>query len=288
MEADSGKVPGAQAPSGHPFERALLREKRARLRAEELLEQYSKESFFAVQKLKEFQSQSDAAQASEVHAERQMRPIVLALLLALWVAAVGAGMAVLWHYAAVPGNAAAAPRQWPGQSALTRRPGWPTLVVLVHPKCPCTRATLEALSGVLTRCRDGVTAHVLCYRPREAPEGWERTDLWQRAEAIPGVTIHRDDDGIEAARFGAETSGQVLLYDPEGRLLFRGGITLARGHRGDNLGSRQLIELASGRPARAPRPDVAEHPVFGCPLFGRVPSEQALDRPEGTTGEEAR
>ena len=37
-------------------------------------------------------------------------------------------------------------------------------------------------------------------------------------------------------RFGAETSGQTLLYDRDGRLLFSGGTTGSRGHDGDNAG----------------------------------------------------
>ena len=50
----------------------------------------------------------------------------------------------------------------------------------------------------------------------------------------------RDDDGAEARRFGAETSGQTLLYDARGALAFSGGITGARGHAGDNAGRASL------------------------------------------------
>ena len=60
----------------------------------------------------------------------------------------------------------------------------------------------------------------------------------------------RDDDGAEARRFGAETSGQTLLYDEHGALLFSGGITGARGHAGDNAGRASLVALlnrGSGR-----------------------------------------
>ena len=42
---------------------------------------------------------------------------------------------------------------------------------------------------------------------------------------IPGVTTIVDRDGTQASLFGAETSGQVVLYDSHGELKFRGGIT---------------------------------------------------------------
>jgi hypothetical protein len=70
-----------------------------------------------------------------------------------------------------------------------------------------------------------------------------------------------DEGGVEAARFEALTSGQVVLYDGEGRLQFSGGITGARGHLGDNLGLRRVMSLLRGA-----EPDRTDSPVFGCPL----------------------
>ncbi len=50
------------------------------------------------------------------------------------------------------------------------------------------------------------------------------------------------------AELGSSTSGQVLLYDPSGRLAFSGGITAARGHVGDNAGSDAIVGLVMGWP----------------------------------------
>ena len=60
-------------------------------------------------------------------------------------------------------------------------------------------------------------AFVLFVKPRGMPKDWDRTDLWQSASAIPGVTVLNDDDGAEAMRFGAHVSGQVMVYDKEGK-----------------------------------------------------------------------
>jgi hypothetical protein len=98
--------------------------------------------------------------------------------------------------------------------------------------------------------------------PQDAPADWHDTDLLDSATRIPGVKALVDEDGIEAARFGAATSGQVVLYDQDARLLFRGGITQSRGHVGANAGSDAIESLVNKGAA-----DRDDSLVFGCPLF---------------------
>jgi hypothetical protein len=105
---------------------------------------------------------------------------------------------------------------------------------------------------------------VLFVKPSDFPDGWEKTDLLAGAAAIPGVTVVRDDEGVEAGRFRAATSGQTMLYDAAGKLLFSGGITSARGHEGDNAGRAAVVSLlTTGEAGREGTP------VFGCPLFAQ-------------------
>ena len=80
---------------------------------------------------------------------------------------------------------------------------------------------------------------------------------------VPFVHLIDDPAGREANRFGARTSGLVALYGHDGRLLFRGGITVSRGHEGDNEGRRALLDLIQGNRSSCPR----QTPVFGCPIF---------------------
>ncbi len=90
--------------------------------------------------------------------------------------------------------------------------------------------------------------------------------------ALPGLTIWPDLGGEEARRFGMATSGHVLLYDPEGRRIFSGGITPARGHRGDNRGRQAVLDRILGTER-----GIAESPVFGCALATprRIPSRES-------------
>lgn len=185
----------------------------------------------------------------------------LAVLAALWIAAVAYGQRALLDYDFAAAPASRPPAEWPRGAAVPRTEGLPTLVLLAHPHCPCTRATLEELAILMTRLHDRVTATVMFVHPRNAPEDWERTDLWQSAARIPGVAVRSDPGGVEAARFGALASGQTLLYSPDGTLLFSGGIVPFRGHAGDNRGLSAIVDLVSTGTSA-----VTETSVYGCSL----------------------
>ncbi len=182
----------------------------------------------------------------------------------VWVSAIFAGESILLNYSTAPGSHGKIQTSWPGQTPLLKSPDRPTLLMFVHPKCPCSKASLGELALLMTHCREKVSAQIVFLKPEKFPEEWAKTDLWKDALAIPGVKIHVDEQGEEAARFGALTSGQTLLYGTDGQLLFEGGITASRGHSGDNAG-RSAVEsiLLKGTTERK------ETPVFGCSLAER-------------------
>ena len=124
--------------------------------------------------------------------------------------------------------------------------------MLVHPQCPCSRASVSELAKLMAHAQGKVVAHVLFAKPEGAPADWTVGELWNAVSAIPGVHAQCDEGGMEARRFGAETSGQTMLFDAAGRLLFRGGITAARGHAGANAGSAAITASARSIPRAAP------------------------------------
>ena len=191
---------------------------------------------------------------------------------ALWLAAAASGLAVLWAYDNEPGTGAAAPSTWPEGTRLRRAGDRPTLVLLAHPQCSCTRASLDELAEALARAAVRPRTYVLFIRPAGFSEEWTHTDLWRTAAALPDVTVVRDDGGVEARRFGVSTSGQTLLYDRAGTLLFAGGITGARSHRGDNDGRRAIVALLNDGASAG-----TATKVFGCALFG--PARVAPEEP---------
>ena len=104
-----------------------------------------------------------------------------------------------------------------------------TLVLFAHPHCPCTRASLHELDGLLAETQNRVSVTVVFTIPDGVTADWEQGDLWNSATSIPGLRVIRDQGGGEAHRFDVEGSGHVLLYAPSGKLLFSGGITASRG-----------------------------------------------------------
>jgi hypothetical protein len=187
---------------------------------------------------------------------------MLLIVVVVWLSLVITGLWFLWGYENTPAAAAAAPSQWPSNSQIQPEKDHATLVVLAHPHCPCTRATIGELAAIMAHCQGRLTAYVLFIKPEGVSDDWEMTDLWKSASSIPGVTVLQDVDGREARLFHAASSGQTVLYDPQGRLLFSGGITGSRGHSGDNAGRSAIVSLVN-----AEIPDRTETYVFGCPLF---------------------
>ena len=205
------------------------------------------------------------------------RTFAFALLAIVWIAGLSWGVWQLWKYDATPGAPAAAPPTWPVASRLQRNRNLPTLILASHPQCPCSRATMDELAHLMTTCQGKLDATVLMLRPPGVATGWEHTDLWQSAAAIPGVTVLPDEGGNEARRFGAMTSGQALLYAADGQLLFCGGITESRGHSGDNAGRSTICSLVLGQ-SGAPK-EVYRTPVYGCPLFGECTASSQQGSP---------
>ena len=178
-----------------------------------------------------------------------------------WATAVGGGLLLVLKYENTAGTAGHTPPRWPAHFQLTYDTKRPTLVMFAHPQCPCTRASIGELARLMTQCQGQLTAHVFVLRPTGFSQDWAQTDLWRSATAIPGVDVRYDDGGVEARRFGAETSGYVVLYDSTGRLIFHGGITGARGHAGDNAGRSAMVALLRHQTVGS-----SETPVFGCSL----------------------
>ena len=195
----------------------------------------------------------------------RLRRVIPVILTATWASAVVSGLGLLWTYGATPGADGHPPQRWPYRTSVKPSAGRANLVMAVHPRCPCTRATIAELARLMAASDGRVEAHVLFLAPGSMPGGWERSALWASAALIPGVHPIRDPGGDESARFGLETSGHVLIYDAEGHLRFSGGITATRGHEGDNAGLDAAIRAVSGDTGAA-----AHHPVFGCPIVERA------------------
>ena len=151
--------------------------------------------------------------------------------------------------------------------------GWPkdvplsvgksgTIVLFLHPHCPCSRATITQLDRLCTiAAHDKVAVHIVFV----GTTADELTGLTKAAESLPGVQTHFDSSRALARRFSASVSGETFAFDGQHKLIFHGGLTSARGHAGDSYALTALADwLRDGvLPAAS---SARRFPTFGCRL----------------------
>ena len=114
---------------------------------------------------------------------------LLSVLAVGWLASCAAGLWVVWAWDNKPGESARAPGRWPVETGLTRDPGRPTLVMLVHPQCTCSRASLGELAELLARARPRPQTFILFLKPA----GFSETEFL--APTPEGATDGRPEPG---------------------------------------------------------------------------------------------
>lgn len=178
----------------------------------------------------------------------------------IWAATVGAMYHAVRRFETTPGRGAAVRTMWPVRSRiLPERDRW-TLVMLIHPHCSCTKASLQELERIIEMSGTSLQTYVLVYRPSDFQAGWEKTETFEAAKHLQRAHVIVDPDGAEARLFGGFTSGQTFLYDREGALRFSGGVTSLRGHAGVNRGSMDVVDIVHAKAQQG------THPVFGCAI----------------------
>jgi len=167
---------------------------------------------------------------------------------------------LLLRYSLAAGKTAPGPRDIPPSLASLRASQRRQLFVALHPRCPCSRATVRELAKILTRAPGKSDVTVLMFKPANEPDSWIEGGLAEDCRGLK-CQVRPDPDGNLAAALGNITSGGVALYDATGKLRYQGGITAARGHEGDNLGEQAVIEILQGS-----NKNHQSMPVFGCPI----------------------
>ncbi len=188
--------------------------------------------------------------------------LTITLAITVWAIVVGTGLLWLTDYSMRPGRNAQAPFLIASELTKYQQKNRPTFLLFAHPHCPCTRATMAELARLVAQNQGRANFQVMFFRPLDQPREWVEAALWQQASQIPEVMVASISE-LDLHRFGVVTSGQTLLYDAAGKLVFSGGITGARGHEGDNTGRSAINAFLHGKPL-----PVAQTPVFGCSISG--------------------
>lgn len=179
----------------------------------------------------------------------------------VWLICAATGLGWMLSYQMTPAEPGDPVTRWPTETAVPLGADRLTALMFVHPRCPCTRASLTELSSVLQRSDQPVAAYAVILHPESADGAWSQGPIRNQATLINGLTVLPDAGGREHHAFGARTSGEVFVFRPSGELVFHGGVTAGRGHAGPNAGTQALDTLLIGL---APR--VRQTPIYGCAL----------------------
>lgn len=188
-------------------------------------------------------------------------PRVLGLVVAGWLVASGVGMGMFWHYKNTGDAPLPTAQSWPKQTELVLAHDTQTLLMFLHPRCPCTLASVRELRRVLNESATLPHVTFVIYQPAKAGAEWQTSPLIDLARQIPGAAISWDRGGKLAPTFAATTSGQVQLYNKQGDCLFNGGVTRSRGHEGENAASQTLLHSLQGE-----QQAFTHGTVYGCAL----------------------
>ncbi|HWA26808.1 MAG TPA: hypothetical protein VG734_14210 [Lacunisphaera sp.] len=191
-----------------------------------------------------------------------LKKALLSVGICLWFAGAAWGMKWMTDYSFKPGATGAPGQDWPAAGEPFDG-GQFTVVVGLHPECPCSRATLAELDSILLAGGHAIKA-VLIFSDTLPGEPAKNSELYRQGAALPRTRLVCDSTGADLKRFALETSGETRLYRSDGRLVFSGGITGSRGHVGDNPGRSALLAALQQR-GKDPGPP-ARTPVFGCSI----------------------
>jgi len=186
---------------------------------------------------------------------------------AFWACACVTGLVVMHRVETTGLPPAANTPSWPVNSPISRSSGRGTILMAIHPRCSCTKASLEGLRSFTEAATDPVDVVCLATIPEGADSDWTEGPNCQLARSIPGVTLILDPDGRIAAMHGLNTSGEVAAFDRDGKGFFTGGLTPGRGLAPSRNVVATLLDSS--------RPEGDSTPVFGCALVS--PALEALN-----------
>jgi hypothetical protein len=167
-----------------------------------------------------------------------------------WAFAIVVGWHAAMSYATKPGRPSA--RRLAIVPSSAQLPIY-TCVLVAHPLCPCTRASLLALRSIAHE-------HDKTLRISVVFTGSERGRNWTLALQIPHVEISEVSLAEAESRYDAHTSGQTYIFDPGGRMAFSGGITPMRGDEDLQFAETIFDQVLSGKRL------LTQYPVYGCSL----------------------
>jgi hypothetical protein len=186
----------------------------------------------------------------------------------LWLLSALAAFSYINRYSTRPGAVGELPPRSEIQRILSNN-DQTSIILFVHPKCVCSDATVDELKDLLSQFekKQQPQVYVQFYYPADkTPEWAKESDLYKKLSLFKDWHLRLDQAGGQAFAWGAMTSGYAIMVNKQGNVIFNGGLTVTRGHRGENIGKSGLKKAISFYSELSPDTPL-QGPTFGCSLF---------------------
>ncbi len=195
------------------------------------------------------------------------------IFLLIWLSGTASGFFLLGAYHVRPGQPGKPLVRWPEGCPVRLDPDRPTLLIFLHPRCPCSRASVAELASIAASYRGRFAAHAILYRPEGPSEDWDQAEAAATDEAsIPGLRRWTDRSGRWATDSGSRRLGRVLA-DPRPWMerLLREAASPLRAAIGGGISASKPWSNASSERDVEPRVKL----IFGCPILDPASTSRA-------------
>lgn len=127
-------------------------------------------------------------------------------------------------------------------------------VMLVHPDCPCTEASLNLYLNAVNKTKSPLKTLIVIPGPSRSSRNITL------ARTIPNSQLKFLSAEDISKQYGISTSGHLLVWNGQ-KLVFSGGVTDARGEEVAAGAFDELTAVLGSTKA------AGETPVFGCPAY---------------------
>jgi hypothetical protein len=190
--------------------------------------------------------------------------------IALWGASIAAATSSFWSYSQIGDMPSGLLPSAERIAAVGLEPGCITLIIGLHPHCPCTRGISEELNRLAAESED-YRFVVLASCPQDAMSSWMDTPSIRELERLPRTRIIADECGMIASSLGMIRSGHVIVIGADGFPRYSGGMTSSPLHSLGRPAREAATEVAVGTPLSA-----TTAMVFGCPLVSVSDCEEPV------------
>jgi len=169
------------------------------------------------------------------------------------------GIWQLYAFSTTPGDHTVV-QSWILQDKLPLKHQLASLVVLIHPKCSCSTATLKEVERLKIGLKDKLDVKLVFISYGDKSKNWYQGPVWDLAVSMKkNVSIVLDNDGQILKTLGTKTSGTAYLVGPDLKVVFQGGLTPIRGHEGATSGQAFIASWVKGNTKSS-----LIQKIFGC------------------------